>query len=391
VKSGNQVRENSADTGELSIFIEKDPTSSEFRSELEELHDRATIRNPYFSPEWLIAWLARQPDEIRPFLLLARTGQGRLDGFWPFVERPGLLGSKGLWPFVYDEANYFDPVATPEGAKALVKGMKAQLKGFLFCWVPLMRNAFWQEILEPETQQGKFLTLARMPRKTALIEPPVDDRNFEDFLGERLGAKSRKSLRYDQRKLAEQGNVAIETVDSFEDVRAIMPATCLVEVESWKSKEGAGLYSIRGKRGFFFELLPELAKSGRVRVSVMRLEDQPIAWQIDLLDSGYLGVHHLAFDKAYAKYSPGKQLLISNLRQAWEDGRMVDFLPGNYDYKEKWSSRVEPVRELHWFRRSLRGYLAIKLIRWNVKARKKIRERAQPTKAGENFLRAIEE
>ena len=375
----------------MSIFIEKDPTSSEFRSELEELHDRATIRNPYFSPEWLISWLARQPDEIRPFLLLARTGQGRLDGFWPFVERPGLLGSKGLWPFVYDEANYFDPVATPEGAKALVKGMKAQLKGFLFCWVPLMRNSFWQEILEPETQQGKFLTLARMPRKTALIEPPVDDRNFEDFLGERLGAKSRKSLRYDQRKLAEQGNVAIETVDSFEDVRAIMPATCLVEVESWKSKEGAGLYSIRGKRGFFFELLPELAKSGRVRVSVMRLEDQPIAWQIDLLDSGYLGVHHLAFDKAYAKYSPGKQLLISNLRQAWEDGRMVDFLPGNYDYKEKWSSRVEPVRELHWFRKSFRGYLAIKLIRWNVRDRKKIRENAQPSKAGDNVLRAMEE
>ena len=391
MKPKNQVRENSADTGELSIFLEKDPASPEIRSELEELHDRATIRNPYFSPEWLIAWLSRQPDEIRPILLLARTEQGRLDGFWPFVERPGLLGSKGLWPFVYDEANYFDPVATPEGAKALVKGMKDQLKGFLFCWVPLMRNSFWQEILEPETQRGKFLTLARMPRKTALIEPPGDDRSFEGFLGERLGAKSRKSLRYDQRKLAEQGNIAIEIVDSFEDVRAIMPSTCLVEVESWKSKEGAGLYSIRGKRGFFFELLPELAKSGRVRVSVMRLDDQPIAWQIDLIDAGYLGVHHLAFDKAYAKYSPGKQLLISNLRQAWEDGRMVDFLPGNYDYKEKWSSRVEPVRELHWFRRSLRGYLAIKLIRWNMRARKKIREKAQPTKAGDNVLRAMEE
>ncbi|MEK9633648.1 MAG: GNAT family N-acetyltransferase, partial [Opitutae bacterium] len=201
---------------------------------------------------------------------------------------------------------------------------------------------------------------------------------FEDFLGERLGAKSRKSLRYDQRKLAEQGDVAIETVDSLKEVRAIMPATCLVEVESWKSKEGAGLYSIRGKRGFFFELLPELAKSGRARVSVMRLDDQPIAWQIDLLDAGYVGVHHLAFDQAYAKFSPGKQLLISNLRRAWEERRLVDFLPGNYDYKEKWSSRVEPVRELHWFRRSLRGYLAIKLIRWNIRARKKIREKALP-------------
>jgi CelD/BcsL family acetyltransferase involved in cellulose biosynthesis len=391
VKSGNQVREKNADTGELSIFLEKDPNCPEFRVELEELHERATIRNPYFSPEWLITWLGRQPEGIRPYLLLARTQEGRLDGFWPFVERPGLLGSKGLWPFVYDEANYFDPVATAEGAKALAKGMKAQLKEFLFCWVPLMRDSFWQEILEPETRQGKFLTFTRIPRETALIESQNSNLSFEDFLGTTLGAKSRKSLRYDQRKLAEQGKITIETVDSFEDVRAIMPATCVVEVESWKSKEGAGLYSIRGKRGFFFELLPELAKSKRVRVSVMHLDEHPISWQIDLLDRDYLGVHHLAFDKAYGKYSPGKQLLVSNLRQAWEEGRIIDFLPGNYDYKEKWSSKVEPVRELHWFRKSLRGYLAIKLIRLNVKARKKMMEKTQPTKAGQNALRAMEE
>ena len=349
------------------------------------------FETPYFSPEWLITWLARQPDGIRPLLLLVRNEQGRLDGFWPFVERPGLLGSKGLWPFVYDEANYFDPVATEKGAHALVLGMKAQLKRFLFCWVPLMRNSFWEEILEPETKRGKFLTFTRMPRKTALIEPPSDDRSFEDFLGKKLGSKTRKSLRYDQRKLTEQGEVLIETVDSFEDVRAIMPTTCLIEVESWKSKEGAGLYTIRGKRGFFFELLPELAKSKRARVSVMRLDDRPIAWQIDLLDQGYLGVHHLAFDQAYKKFSPGKQLLMANLERAWEEGRLVDFLPGNYDYKEKWSSRIEPVRELHWFKRSLRGYLAIRLIRWNIRVRKKMREKAKPTKAGENVRRAMEE
>ena len=375
----------------MSIFLERDPKSPELRAELEDLYDRATIRNPYFSPEWLITWLARQPDGIRPLLLLARNEQGRLDGFWPFVERPGLLGSKGLWPFVYDEANYFDPVATEKGAQALVLGMKAQLNRFLFCWVPSIRNSFWEEILEPEMAREKFLMLTRMSRKTALVEPPTDEGSFEDFLGEKLGSKTRNSLRYDQRKLAAQGEVSIETVDSFEDVRAIMPATCLIEVESRKSKEGAGLYSIRGKRGFFFELLPELAKSKRARVSVMRLDDQPIAWQIDLLDQGYLGVHHLAFDQAYKKFSPGKQLLMANLERAWGEGRLIDFLPENYDYLEKWSSRIEPVRELHWFRRSLRGYLEIRLIRWNMRARKKMQEKAKPTKADENLPHAMEE
>ncbi|MAN36021.1 MAG: hypothetical protein CMI21_00135 [Opitutae bacterium] len=391
MKAGVQVRQDSADSVELSIFHERDPSSPELCEEVDRLLERATIRNPYFAPEWLNSWLGRQPSGTRPLLLLARTGQGELEGLWPFVERPGLLGSKGLWPFVYDEANYFHPVATDEGARSLVRGLKSQLGQFLFSWIPLMSDAFWEEFLEPETKGSKFLTLTRMPRKTALIEAPAGDEAFDDFLERKLGSKSRKSLRYDRRKLSEQGEVTIEKVDSFEEVRASMPATCLVEVESWKSKEGAGLYSIRGKRGFFFELLPELAKSGRVRLSLMRLDDRPIAWQIDLLDQGYAGVHHLAFDRAYGKYSPGKQLLLENLGLAWRERRTVDFLPGNFDYKEKWSSRVEPVRELHWFGKCLRGRLAIRLLRWNMRARRKIREKAASTKAGENVLRASEE
>ena len=52
----------------------------------------------------------------------------------PFAERPiawhvafhraqGLLGSTGLWPFVYDEANYFHPICMESAASELVKGL----------------------------------------------------------------------------------------------------------------------------------------------------------------------------------------------------------------------------------------------------------------------------
>ena len=164
--------------------------------------------------------------------------RGALTGFGPLSSARVCSGPKGLWPFVYDEANYFDPLATGKGARALVRAMKTQLKHFLFCWVPLMRNSFWQEILEPETQRGKFLTLTRMPRKTALIEPPVDDLSFEDFLGERLGAKSRKSLRYDQRKLAEQGDVAIETVDSLRRSGPSCPQPVWLKSNHGKARKG---------------------------------------------------------------------------------------------------------------------------------------------------------
>ena len=81
-----------------------------------------------------------------------------------------------------------------------------------------------------------------------------------------------------------------------------------------------------------------------------QLRGKLICWTVD-----FMGVHNLSFDQNWKKYSPGKQLMEKNLRRAWEEGRTVDFLPGNLDYKEKVATRVEPVRELHLFRKSLRG------------------------------------
>ena len=166
----------------------------------------------------------------------------------------------------------------------------------------------------------------------------------------------------------------------------MMPTTCVVEVESKKSKRGAGLFSVRGKRAFFFELLPELAKKGMIRLSILRVDDQPIAWQLDLLGHNYLAVHHLSFDEKWKKYSPGRQLLIHNLEQAWSEERTIDFLPLGFDYKEKFSTREEEVRELHWFKRSIPGWIACRLIRWNMKVRKKMKERKKHISNPDNPL-----
>ena len=329
--------------------------------------------NPYFSSAWLQAWWKRADVSHSPVLIIVENSQGELVGFWPLVERPGLLRSRGIWPFIYDEANYFHPLAQLTAVPALIDGLQSLLSRYTFVWIPLMRNEFWDKFLAPKVEESSSLTITRSPRKTFLIEQ--DKESFEDFLNQKMGGKSRKSFRYDQRSLSEQGNVEFEVWEEFSDVRAMMPATCVVEVESRKSKNGAGLFSIRGKRAFFFELLPELAKKGMVRLSILRLDNQPIAWQLDLLGHNYLAVHHLSFDEKWKKYSPGRQLLIHNLEQAWSEERTIDFLPLGFDYKEKFSTLEEDVRELHWFKRSIRGWIACRLIRWNMKVRKKMKER----------------
>ena len=361
-------------SGHLQLSIENSESwIGENADRIDNLAIRSYWQNPYFSSAWLQSWWKRVEGLKTPVLLIVENEKGELLGFWPFVERKGILKSKGLWPYVFDEANYFHPLAERDAIPHLMDGLHGLLKKYTFAWVPLMRKKFWEEFVENKVSVGKLLNITRTPRQTFLIDHTSQE--FEEFWNQKMGAKSRKSFRYDQRALAEQGEVEFECWETFEDVRAMMPATCVVEVESKKGKEGAGLYTVRGKRAFFFELLPELAKTGRLRLTILRLNEEAIAWQLDLLGENYVAVHHLSFDEKWKKYSPGRQLLRHNLEIAWNEGRTIDFLPLAFDYKEKLATVKEEVHELHWFKRSIRGWVACRLIRWNMKVRKKMKER----------------
>lgn len=343
--------------------------------EYDKLLERADWINPYFSPAWLRCWWDRQPKDRAPLLITAQTEGGELLGFWPFVERPGLLGSRGLWPFIYDEANYHFPTCENRVATLLVDKLSELLGEFLFVWVPQIPEVFWQEHFENRVKQAHHLQIYRSER-TSMMVKPTGKITFDEYLNQKLGPKSRKSLNYDKRSLEKAGDVSWEDYDQFEEVRSVMPATCLVELQSHKNIENAGLYSIRGKRGFFFELLPELAKSEGVRISFLRVNDHPVAWQFELLCTGFSYLHHLAFDEAWKKYSPGKQLLFKSMERCWKEGRVFDFLPAPFAYKESYTNQSEPAHELHLIKKSIRGRIARKLITWNMNWRKKMRERS---------------
>ena len=346
--------------------------------EIESLYASLTDPNPYFSPEWLRCWRKWFAPEAKPMAAIVRDRNGTLRACWPFVERRGILGAKILWPFVYDEANYFDPLgdfSRPGLGEILCRNLRNCLGEFHFIWLPLLREPFWSEHLAPFLADKSDLRIERIPRETSFAELP-DFSTFDDYLRDRLGSKSRKMLRYAGRKLERLGSLTYETHDDPQAMSGFLPTSCIVEVNSWKSPEVAGLYSIRGKRAFFFELLPALAEKGRAVASCLRVDDVPVAWELGLLWGGNYGLHNVSYDDAWKQHSPGKQLLMRNLAASHVSRRRVDFLPGNLGYKRKFATRSAPLHELYWFRRSVRGILARKLILWNMKARRCIRASA---------------
>ncbi len=143
--------------------------------------------NPYFSPEWLRGWWKRQKQDRKPLFLTAYSEAGELLGYWPLIERPGLLGSKGLWPFVYDEANYHFPTCSKEVTLELIQALEKLLGSFLFAWLPQIPKSFWDCYLSGLVKQADRLTIIRSSRVSRLIKH-YQKISFDQLWEEKLGA-----------------------------------------------------------------------------------------------------------------------------------------------------------------------------------------------------------
>ena len=76
-----------------------------------------------------------------------------------------------------------------------------------------MRIEFWKEYLEDAVTEGSLSSIIRIPRETFLMESTVDD--FDSFWNQKMGPKTRKSFRYDERALEELGKVVFERWESL--------------------------------------------------------------------------------------------------------------------------------------------------------------------------------
>ena len=343
-------------------------------SEMEELFSRLPDPNPYFAPQWLFSWWKHYGENKEPVILVSRDAEGRMSAYWPFLKVRGTWGS-GLWPWVNNYANYSDPVADEEApgcVSALLDGAYGCLSDHHFLWCPFLRDSFWQRWLEPFLADKPEKRIARVPREVPMAIFQDDD--FDAYWRSRQGYKSRKTLRYVERKLRERGTAHFIDCESASEVRTYLGALCELETRGWKQDEKVGLFSTLGARAFLFDLLPGLAAAGRVRLTFLCLDDLPIACELGVLGRDFYGLHYLSYDEVYGCDSPGRQLLARNLRKCCEEGRsQFDFLPGANAYKRKLATEQRVVREIHLFRRSFAGFLARRAIERTRRKRKRKR------------------
>ena len=224
-------------------------------------------------------------------------------------------------------------------------------------WVPLFNETFVREALEPALSEFPNIALVQK-RVTA---PYIDLTQFDDFdayLESVLGAKTRKSLRYDSRQLERLGDVEYVVYRTEEDYLRIETEMRTIEKVSWKGRDGKAMINHKKYEPFFKDLLPALMARGQAEIIALRLNQMAIAFEIAIRRDKYYGYYHIAYLSDYHKHSPGKLLMLHNIERAMNEGcTEFDFMEGGYDYKLKFCTGTRNLMDVFICQRSFAGRL----------------------------------
>jgi len=200
-----------------------------------------------------------------------------------------------------------------------------------------------------------------------------------------FGPKTRQSLRRKSRRLAEKGEVRFRNLETPEDISPWITKAMELEKVSWKGEEGVGTFKRATHRAFYHLLMENLAARGRLRLSILTLDDELAAYEIGILGTDNYCMHGTAFDPSLASFSPGRLLMLQVLEKCiTEKRRIYDFLQNDQEFKRQMSTHASSFWDWIVFPRSFRGAVLRVVVRtlhhlseWKRRRAKKVKKAKQ--------------
>lgn len=170
---------------------------------------------------------------------------------------------------------------------------------------------------------------------------------------------SRREWGRRERRLLEDG-ARIQCLQEWTEVAPIFDSILAIEASGWKGREKSAIVQSEDTRAFYWALAEQWAKDGYLRLFVMYLHDEPIAFELDAEFSGILHCFKHGYQDTYAKRGPGQVLRMHVLRWAFSEPevKIFDMFGPDTESKRKWATDAETLQTLRVYRKSPRGTLA---------------------------------
>lgn len=140
-----------------------------------------------------------------------------------------------------------------------------------------------------------------------------------DYLNESMERKRRKEWRRLRRRLSEEGSLELRELTDGDDVSAWCEAFFALERAGWKGRAGTAMDCEPATRAIVLEAMAGEASRSRVGFWQLTLDGKPVAMAFALKRAGEMWLMKIAFDEAFARYSPGALLIFDIMEAASRD------------------------------------------------------------------------
>lgn len=320
---------------------------------------------PYLHSGWAQAWW-RAFGVGEPELRTVRRG-GRLVGVLPIARRGKLLESP---------ANYHTPgfgLLTEDRAAATV------LAEALFADQPIHVSL---TSLDPE---GSCLDVCRTAAEDAgyrVVTRPFIKSLYLDVQGswedyeQDLSNNLLRDLRKSGRALEREGKVSVEVVSGGERLDACLREAFIVEASGWKGAAGTAIQSDPRTQRFYTAVGRWAADCDNLRLFMLRVDRRPLAMCFALQSHGTCHLLKAGYDPAYGRYSPGKLLMHSMIKECFRSGlSRIEFNGDAESYKLSWTETAHEYQRLEAFAPTVAGQLAWASFTYSRPVASRLRER----------------
>jgi CelD/BcsL family acetyltransferase involved in cellulose biosynthesis len=286
-----------------------------FLAEWQALADVASEPNCFQEP-WFVAAGLRHLTGDRDIRLAEVRGEG-LIGVIPLCVR----NDYGRLPaaHVRNWRHHNDFLGTPLVRKGREADFWRSLLGHLdgSAWAPAFlhinglveRGPIHSGLVEAASELGRPVPIVKRRVRAALASDLAPER----YLETNVRKKKRKDLKRIASRLAELGTLGWRQWTPADDLAAWCDEFLALESGGWKGRAGSALSAHPATEAFFRQALGGAAAAGRLQIRRLDLDGKPIAMLINFLAPPGSFSFKIAYDEAYARFSPGVLLQLDNL------------------------------------------------------------------------------
>jgi len=283
----------------------------------------------FFTHEWISSWWKCFSEDNSLEILIFKDEGGSLVGIVPFMTKDKIL----CFIASQEVSDYCDFITLNGRREEFYENLLSYLK----------TNYPDVEKIELMNLKASSPTLSFLPRLALehgfsssctetevapLLELPS---SYEDYMAS-LSKKNRHELRRKLRRMESLERVKITKITNTKKLQSSFETFIALHKEGSPSKEK--FWGKKSMSDFFKEIASRFSRQKWVELNFLYHEDRIMAALLNFTYSDQILFYNVAFNKDFARYSPGLFLFNHCIKQAISEGKKkADFLRGREKYK----------------------------------------------------------